>query len=44
MGEWNQRMREDGDEPEIRRRYNTAGGTNEDLVERVEKSGEPVRK
>ena len=24
MGEWNQRRREDGDEPEIRRRYNTA--------------------
>ena len=24
MGEWNQRRREDGDEPEIHRRYNTA--------------------
>ena len=24
MGEWNQHRREDGDEPEIRRRYNTA--------------------
>ena len=24
MGEWNQHRREDGDEPEIRRRYDTA--------------------
>ena len=24
MGEWNQHRKEDGDEPEIRRRYNTA--------------------
>ena len=37
MGEWNQHRREDGDEPEIRRRYNTAAGTKEDLIELVER-------
>ena len=36
MGEWTQHTREDGDEPEIRRRYMTLlAGTKEDLIELV---------
>ena len=37
MGEWNQHRREDGDEPEIRRRYNTTRWDQEDLIELVER-------
>ena len=37
MGEWNQHRREDGDEPEIRRRYNTARWDKEELIELVER-------
>ena len=45
MGEWNQHRREDGDESEIRRRYNTARWDQGRLGRTFWKElGEPVRK
>ena len=45
MGEWNQDRREDGDEPEIRRRHNTARWDQGRLDRTCGKElGEPVRK
>ena len=46
MGEWNYHRREDGDEPKIHRRYNTArwdqGRLAIELVERVRRASEKV--